>query len=177
MMDSDSSRKGRSTTQRDTYVRVATDLVDGGGLEAARVALERVRKGVDVLKTVLETRREERVLDAALLHGDVVDGANPAVVGRGRGLIDVLLKDDDVGVGNDVLSSRGGGEEGCALTGGGLRNVVGDDESGRKSSESKRSCDEELHSAERLDASRGVCGWLRREVWGEEREEEERGLD
>lgn len=85
---------------------MVSDLLDGGLVEVARVALEAGGNVVGVLhasESLLNRGAEATLTELkALLFAIFVDVLNPFVMVGGLGLVDVVLELDDVRVGDDI---------------------------------------------------------------------------
>lgn len=91
---------------RVTYVRVVSDLLDGGGLEMTSITTEAITNVVGVLHSTKEliSRGEKASLAElkALLLAILMDVLNPVVVRVSAGGVDVVLELDDVRVGDGI---------------------------------------------------------------------------
>lgn len=96
-------------TRSGTYVGMSSDLLDNILMEVTRVA----HQGAGNVKSVLETEvelvpdaKERPLLQVNPLNLRLVDVLHPAVMSRHRFGIDMLLEDDDVGVGDLLRVAR-----------------------------------------------------------------------
>lgn len=87
-----------------TYIRMSADLLDDGIIEMARVAQEITSDVICVLDTFEDVGGEGELAALSELRSLVlaleVDVLHPAVVVGGSSLGNVLLEDDDVGIGD-----------------------------------------------------------------------------
>jgi hypothetical protein len=84
------------------YIRMPADLLDDGVIEMSGIAQEVASNVVCMLETLEDIGGDWELrafpeLRSLNLSGSV-DVLHPAVMVRGRGLADVLLEDDDVGI-------------------------------------------------------------------------------
>jgi len=94
-----------------TYIRMSSDLLDGRVIEMPRVAQETIGDIVCVLETLEDIGRDRELgtlSELSSLNLNLgMDILHPGVVISGGCLRDVLLEDDDVGVGNFNRVGRG----------------------------------------------------------------------
>jgi len=83
-----------------TYIWVVSDLLDEILIEVARVTLEVISDTIFVFDTLKDVARywELAALSklSSLVLGLEMDLLNPGLVDSGRGIVNVLLKDDNV---------------------------------------------------------------------------------
>ena len=87
-----------------TYIRVSSDELNDGLIEVSGISLEGISNAVHVLNTLEDIRcnRELRPFSelGSLILALEVDILHPVLVGGSRSVGDVLLEDDDVGIGD-----------------------------------------------------------------------------
>lgn len=89
---------------RGTYIRMSSDLLDDGIIEMPGVTHEITSNLICVLDALEDISRERELPSFSEFSSDIlaleVDVLHPAVVVGGSSLSDVLLEDDDVGIGD-----------------------------------------------------------------------------